>query len=59
MTGAQILMLLTVIQGLVESGRATYDAIQGALTKVGATPEDFAKAKATLAEISARRKAGG
>jgi hypothetical protein len=55
MTGTQILTLLAVIQALVDSGKATYDAIQGALTKVGATPEDFATAKATLREISERR----
>ncbi len=57
MTLTQILALLSVAQDLIATGRASYEAVKAALIGLGATPEQFDQAEATLADISARRRA--
>jgi len=53
---AQMIALLSVSNDLITAGTATWAAIRQALIAVGATPEQFDAAEATLTEISARRR---
>lgn len=56
MTPMQIIALLTVSQDLIETGKATWAAIKQAMYGLGATPEQFDAAEATLTEIRDRRR---